>query len=73
MWFLGTLSAVILITSIWLYQVKAYPHGPMYFTGEYYEVCQFEDRDCGMRPEYKEDTSQLNNPAWVTFIRISVE
>ena len=38
------------------------------FTGEFQEVCQLERR-CADVPVYREDTSQLDNPAWVTAAR----
>ena len=69
-WFLVTLAAAILSGSIWLYQDKAYPHGPRVFTGDYEVVCKNDGRTCREVPVYKkEDTSRLNNPAWVRFIR----
>ena len=68
-WFLGTLVAV-LIGSVMFYEANVYPHGPRYFTGHYEERCSDDGtRGCRNVPVYKEDTSQLNNPAWVTLVR----
>lgn len=39
----------------------AYPHGPLYPTGEMIELNDGQS----VRPEYKEDLSQLNIPSWV--------
>ena len=65
MWFLGTLSALILIGGIWLYEAKTYPYGPYYFTEEW-GLAEGE-HSSGMVPTYEEDTSRLDNPTWVTF------
>ena len=65
MWFLGTLSTLILIGGIWLYEAKTYPYGPYYFTEEW-GLAEGEHSG-GMVPTYEEDTSRLDNPTWATF------
>ena len=57
--------------TITLISDKAFPHGPEALDG-YVEICDESDYGgggCIEAPNYIEDTSGLNNPPWVDFIR----
>lgn len=58
--FLLSLFGASLLGGVYLYTDNAYPHGPIVFTGEWRQ-------ESG--PVYREDTSRLDNPAWVTAVR----
>lgn len=67
---LRVLGFMLLACLLWTtcgYAEFGYPRGPQVFTGEYEERCGMGR--CGMAPVYVEDTSQLSNPAWVTWVR----
>lgn len=66
--FLLSFFGASLLGGVYLYADNAYPHGPCVFTGQFEERCQAERR-CRDVPVYREDTSQLDNPAWVTAVR----
>jgi hypothetical protein len=51
------------------YAQCGFPHGPMVDTGETEEVCDLNDRRCEEVRVYEENTSDLENPVWVGFIR----
>ena len=67
---LRLLGFMLLACLLWTpcgYADFGYPQGPQVFTGEYEERCT--SGRCGMAPVYVEDTSQLSNPTWVTWVR----
>ena len=66
---LGFMLLTCLLWSTYGYANFGYPNGPQVFTGEYEERCTNDGTRCGMAPIYVEDTSQLSNPAWVTWVR----
>ena len=65
--FLSASSACALL-ALYFYADLAYPHGPTVFAG-YDSVCDKNGRLCREVPVYKEDTSGLDNPAWVLWTR----
>lgn len=58
---------VLLSIVVLIYSDNGYPHGPEVFAG-YDERCDGEGK-CNQVAVYTEDTTGLNNPTWVTFLR----
>lgn len=58
------LTCGILLFGLIVYGERAYPHGPSYPTGE--TQLRYERQEGEV---WEEDESQLNNPAWVMWIR----
>jgi hypothetical protein len=69
--FILALFGTLFLIGLTVHVESSYPDGPRVFTGEYDFVCSGPDGEgpCAEVPVFREDTSNLNYPLWVTLVK----